>query len=75
MHFQLSWDNPTLGSTHNDELVAFFDQTQVFDPLNEALVEAMRAYWTSFATSGTPVAPGSITWPVSAPEISCCVIC
>ncbi|KAJ7878507.1 alpha/beta-hydrolase [Mycena olivaceomarginata] len=57
--------NPTLGSTHNDELVAFFDQTQVFDSLNEALVEAMRAYWTSFATSGMPVAPGSITWPAA----------
>ncbi|KAJ7334881.1 Alpha/Beta hydrolase protein [Mycena albidolilacea] len=63
--YQYHWDNPTLGSTHDDELVAFFDQTQVFDPLNEALVEVMRAYWTSFATSGTPVAPGSITWPAA----------
>ncbi|KAJ7124493.1 Alpha/Beta hydrolase protein [Mycena epipterygia] len=30
-----------------------------------ALVVAMRSYFTSFATSGAPVAPTSITWPAS----------
>ncbi|KAJ7684204.1 Alpha/Beta hydrolase protein [Mycena polygramma] len=61
--YQYHWDNPTLGSTHNDELVAFFNGTQIFDPLDETLVETMRGYWTSFVTSGTPTAPGSIAWP------------
>ncbi|KAJ6548191.1 Alpha/Beta hydrolase protein [Mycena vulgaris] len=61
--YQYHWDNPTLGSTHNDELVVFFDQTQVFSPADQALATAMRGYWTSFATSGAPAASGSITWP------------
>jgi carboxylesterase type B len=60
-----SWDNPTLGSAHGDELVAFFTGTQVLDPLDEALAVVMREYWTSFVTSGTPVAVDSIAWPVS----------
>ncbi|KAF7353958.1 Carboxylic ester hydrolase [Mycena venus] len=62
--YQYHWDNPTLGSTHSDELVAFFNGPQVFDPLDEAIVVAVRGYWTSFVTSGTPAAPGSIAWPV-----------
>jgi len=61
--YQYHWDNPTLGSTHGDELAAFFNGPQVFDPLDEALVVAMRGYWTSFVTSGAPSAPGSIAWP------------
>ncbi|KAJ7490788.1 Alpha/Beta hydrolase protein [Mycena latifolia] len=61
--YQYHWDNPTLGSTHKDELVAFFNLTQVFDPADAALAAAMREYWTSFVTSGTPAAPGSIDWP------------
>ncbi|KAJ7932847.1 Alpha/Beta hydrolase protein [Mycena leptocephala] len=63
--YQYHWDNPTLGSTHSDELVAFFNGTQVFDPLDEALAVAMRGYWTSFVTSGAPVAPSSIVWPAA----------
>jgi hypothetical protein len=42
----------------------------VFDPLDEALAVAMRGYWTSFATSGAPVAPSSIVWPVSTLSVS-----
>ncbi|KAJ7100509.1 alpha/beta-hydrolase [Mycena epipterygia] len=61
--YQYHWDNPILGSTHQDELVVFFNPTQVFDPADEALAVAMRGYWTSFATSGTPVAPNTIAWP------------
>ncbi|KAJ7740305.1 alpha/beta-hydrolase, partial [Mycena metata] len=61
--YQYHWDNPTLGSTHGDELVAFFTGTQKLDPLDEDLVVAMREYWTSFVTSGTPVAADSIAWP------------
>ncbi|KAJ7235162.1 Alpha/Beta hydrolase protein [Mycena haematopus] len=63
--YQYHWDNPTLGSTHGDELNAFFDGAEVFDTMDEALVEAMRAYWTSFVTAGTPVAPSEIAWPTT----------
>ncbi|KAF8209486.1 Alpha/Beta hydrolase protein [Mycena galopus ATCC 62051] len=63
--YQYHWDNPTLGSTHGDELDAFFNGAQVFDPLDQALVTAMRGYWTSFVTSGTPTAPGSTIWPAT----------
>ncbi|KAJ7983156.1 Alpha/Beta hydrolase protein [Mycena polygramma] len=57
-----SWDNPTLGSNHADELDAFFNGDEVFDPADEALVTAMRQYWTSFATSGVPAAKRSPSW-------------
>ncbi|KAJ7202153.1 Alpha/Beta hydrolase protein [Mycena pura] len=62
--YQYHWDNPTLGSTHGDELDAFFDITEVFDKDNTALATAMRQYWTSFATSGMPSSNvnGSIEW-------------
>ncbi|KAJ7207718.1 hypothetical protein C8J57DRAFT_1540830 [Mycena rebaudengoi] len=63
--YQYHWGNPTLGSAHGDELVAFFTGTQVLDPLDEALAVAMREYWTSFVTSGTPVAVDSIAWPMA----------
>ncbi|KAJ7263385.1 Alpha/Beta hydrolase protein [Mycena rebaudengoi] len=63
--YQYHWDNPTLGSAHGDELVAFFTGTQVLDPLDEALAVVMREYWTSFVTSGTPVAVDSIAWPMA----------
>ncbi|KAJ7166077.1 alpha/beta-hydrolase [Mycena filopes] len=62
--YQYHWDNPTLGSNHAAELVAFFNGDEVFDPADEALVVAMRRYWTSFATSrsGAPVAQGATSW-------------
>ncbi|KAJ6566962.1 Alpha/Beta hydrolase protein [Mycena capillaripes] len=63
--YQYHWDNPTLGSTHSDELVMFFNGTQPLDLLDDALAVAMRAYWTSFVTSGTPAAPNSIVWPAT----------
>ncbi|KAJ7612122.1 Alpha/Beta hydrolase protein [Roridomyces roridus] len=63
--YQYHWDNPTLGSTHSDELVVFFNQTIVFDSPDQTLALAMRDYWTSFITSGTPTsdATGAPTWP------------
>ncbi|KAJ6615455.1 Alpha/Beta hydrolase protein [Mycena sp. CBHHK59/15] len=60
--YQYRWDNPTLGSDHADELDVFFNGDEVFDPTDQALVEAMRSYWTSFVTSGQPVAESSIEW-------------
>ncbi|KAJ7683540.1 alpha/beta-hydrolase [Mycena rosella] len=63
--YQYHWDNPTLSSDHGADLNAFFDGTEVFDSADQALVVAMRSYFTSFATSGTPVAPTSITWPAA----------
>ncbi|KAJ6473145.1 Alpha/Beta hydrolase protein [Mycena sanguinolenta] len=60
--YQYHWDNPVLGSNHGDELDAFFDGDEIFDPDDEVLVTAMRQYWTSFATSGVPVAQGAPSW-------------
>ncbi|KAJ7815976.1 Alpha/Beta hydrolase protein [Mycena olivaceomarginata] len=45
---------------------AFFDGTRTFDDADQTLVNAMRSYFTSFATSGAPVAADSITWVPSA---------
>ncbi|KAJ7983155.1 alpha/beta-hydrolase [Mycena polygramma] len=61
--YQYHWDNPTLSSDHGADLNAFFDGTRVFDAADQTLVDAMRAYFTSFATSGAPVANNSIAWP------------
>ncbi|KAJ7127571.1 Alpha/Beta hydrolase protein [Mycena crocata] len=63
--YQYHWDNPTVGSTHSDELVMFFPGTQIFDAPNQALAAAMRGYWTSFVTSGVPVAQSAAVWPAS----------
>ncbi|KAJ7221309.1 Alpha/Beta hydrolase protein [Mycena pura] len=60
--YQYHWDNPTLGSGHGDELVAFFNSTQGLDAADVSLVTAMRQYWTSFVTSGIPVAAGAPAW-------------
>ncbi|KAJ7165653.1 alpha/beta-hydrolase [Mycena crocata] len=63
--YQYHWDNPTLSSDHGADLNAFFDGTRVFDAPDQAVVDAMRGYFTSFATSGAPVANSSIAWPPS----------
>ncbi|KAJ7875186.1 alpha/beta-hydrolase [Mycena leptocephala] len=63
--YRYHWDNPRLSSDHGAELNAFFGGTRTFDAPDQALVDAMRRYFTSFATSGTPVAPSSIAWPAS----------
>ncbi|KAJ6600941.1 alpha/beta-hydrolase [Mycena vulgaris] len=63
--YQYHWDNPTLSSDHSADLNAFFDGARVFDDADQALVVAMRSYFTSFATSGKPVAADSIAWAAS----------
>ncbi|KAJ7683525.1 alpha/beta-hydrolase [Mycena rosella] len=63
--YQYHWDNPTLGSTHADELAVFFNGDEVFDPDDEALAIAMRQFWTSFVISGVPTANSSISWQAS----------
>ncbi|KAJ7342616.1 Alpha/Beta hydrolase protein [Mycena albidolilacea] len=65
--YQFHWDNPTLGSNHADELDAFFED-EIFDADDQVLVTAMRQYWTSFATSGVPVAEGAPTWAANGAE-------
>jgi para-nitrobenzyl esterase len=39
-------------------------------PTEKALSAAMMAYWTSFARSGVPTAPGQPDWPTYAPDES-----
>jgi para-nitrobenzyl esterase len=39
-------------------------------PEDEALSEAMISYWTSFAKTGAPSAPGQPTWPAYEPNKS-----
>jgi para-nitrobenzyl esterase len=39
-------------------------------PTEKALSAAMVAYWTSFARSGVPTAPGQPDWPTYAPDES-----
>ncbi|KAJ6473144.1 alpha/beta-hydrolase [Mycena sanguinolenta] len=64
--YQYHWDNPTLSSNHGADLNAFFDGAETFDPADQAVVDAMRLYFTSFATSGAPVAANSAAWTPSA---------
>lgn len=61
--YQYHWDNPNLSSDHGADLAAFFAGNRVFDAKNQALVVAMRKYFTSFVTCGAPVAAKSIAWP------------
>ncbi|KAF8212843.1 Alpha/Beta hydrolase protein [Mycena galopus ATCC 62051] len=63
--FEYHWDNPILGSDHASELQIFYNLTEVFDPLDEELAVAMRAYWTSFATDGVPAAKGEPVWEMA----------
>jgi hypothetical protein len=60
-----SYDNPHLGSDHGAELAAFFSPPASANADDLALFEAMREYWTSFVTTGVPVAKNSPAWKVS----------
>ncbi|KAJ6490025.1 alpha/beta-hydrolase [Mycena sanguinolenta] len=65
--YQYHWDNPgTLTSNHVADLNAFFDGTKTFNTTDQAVIDAMRLYFTSFATSGAPVAANSVPWTPSA---------
>ncbi len=59
-----SYDNPHLGSFHGDDLQAFFGSPANSDQNDLALFEAMREYFTSFVTTGTPRAKNGVTWEV-----------
>lgn len=59
-----SYDNPHLGSFHGDDLQAFFNPPSDADENDLALFEAMREYFTSFVTTGIPLANNEVTWEV-----------
>ncbi|KAF5315421.1 hypothetical protein D9619_007425 [Psilocybe cf. subviscida] len=64
--FQFHYDNPHLSSDHGAELDAFFNPPSNSDANDLALFEAMREYWTSFVTTGSPSAKNAAQWkPVS----------
>ncbi|KAJ7618526.1 Alpha/Beta hydrolase protein [Roridomyces roridus] len=58
--YQYHYDNPILGSDHAAELSAFFN-----GPTSNPLFIAMQRYWTSFVTSGEPVARSYASWKPS----------
>ncbi|KAG7448757.1 alpha/beta-hydrolase [Guyanagaster necrorhizus] len=62
--FQYRYDNPHLGSNHGADLEALFPSSSSSEANADdlALFEAMREYWTSFATGGTPVAREAPEW-------------
>ncbi|KAF9443812.1 alpha/beta-hydrolase [Macrolepiota fuliginosa MF-IS2] len=67
--YQYHYDNPHLGSFHADELDAFFSPPANADQNDLALFEAMREYYTSFVTTGTPSAENAVAWDrVSSPS-------
>ena len=70
-----------MGACHGLELPFVFGHVDRGAPLTEnwpapegpnekALSDAMMAYWTSFARSGVPRAPGQADWPAYAPDES-----
>ncbi|KAF9561066.1 alpha/beta-hydrolase [Agrocybe pediades] len=64
--YQYHYDNPHLGSNHANELDAFFSPPGNANAADNALFEAMREYWSSFVTTGKPVAKSAAEWePVS----------
>ncbi|KAK7461071.1 hypothetical protein VKT23_009000 [Stygiomarasmius scandens] len=53
--YQYHYDNPLLGSNHGDELQAMFPPVPSKADANDlALFAAMREFFTSFVTTGTP---------------------
>ena len=54
------------GPAHATDVGYLFDLTGrslLHTPEQQRLAEAMVAYWTSFARTGTPAAPGAPAWP------------
>ncbi|THV05669.1 alpha/beta-hydrolase [Dendrothele bispora CBS 962.96] len=62
--FQYHYDNPHLGSNHGNDLQAFFPATPANADGNDlALFEAMREFFTSFVTTGTPTSGSAgVNW-------------
>ncbi|KAF7314898.1 Carboxylic ester hydrolase [Mycena indigotica] len=69
--YEYHWENPILGSTHGDELVAFFNPPDPVDDLDDQLLTGMREYYTSFVTNGEPVSDSfSVEWlPTDSSEL------
>nr|GAT49217.1 predicted protein [Mycena chlorophos] len=66
--YEYHWDNPELGSTHGDELVAFFNapDPEDLDDDDAALLEGMREYFTAFVTGGAPESDSvDVNWTVA----------
>ncbi|KAF9022535.1 Carboxylesterase [Hymenopellis radicata] len=61
--FHYHYNNAHLGSGHGSELAALYNAPSSNANANDtALFENMRQYWTSFATSGRPVASNALSW-------------
>ncbi|KXN87286.1 Lipase 2 [Leucoagaricus sp. SymC.cos] len=60
--FRFRYNNPHLGSFHKNDLQAFFGAPSNANQDDLTLFEAMRQYFTSFVTTGTPSAVGSSAW-------------
>jgi para-nitrobenzyl esterase len=57
-----------VGARHAGEIEYVFGRLDsikdtTFTPADTALSAAMMAYWSSFAKTGTPAAPGHPAWP------------
>ncbi len=63
--FQYRYDNPHLGSNHGADLAGLFPSSSSSANAGDlALFEAMREYWTSFATGDMPIAQKVPGWSV-----------
>ncbi|KAF7331291.1 Carboxylic ester hydrolase [Mycena kentingensis (nom. inval.)] len=64
--WQYHWDNPTLGSGHGAELDAFFQDDSGYDAASKSIVAAMREYWTTYITGGSPVSASTkVAWKLT----------
>ena len=57
--------SPFLGAYHSAEIAFVFGNSYigVFGPQEAAFSATLQAYWTRFATSGTPNAASATSWP------------
>lgn len=65
--YEVSHGYAPLGATHIWDLIYLFGwrQPPADQPRDARLVDAVQAYWTSFARSGAPAAEGLPVWPRS----------
>jgi para-nitrobenzyl esterase len=70
-NFNIAWSVlPTvLGKSHASEISHVFGSPYMESPENEAVADAMNAYWAQFALSGDPNYPDApATWPSFSPD-------